>query len=176
MGIIKEIETATEFPRNITALCDYCGYKNICPSFKHEAILESKPTEQYHKDDGLVLVNEYATTKEQLNELGKKEEELKSKLIEFSKQLGVDIVYGSNMQAKVKTVDAIKTPEEEKQKEYFLKLIKDKGLFEDLATISYPKLQSRVLKGELTDKDVLKLIEIVKSFRVYLSRRKEDEE
>lgn len=77
------------------------------------------------------------------------------------------------MQAKVKEVDAIKLPEE---KDYFLKLVKDKGLFEDLATINHQKLQSRVLKGELTDEDVLKLIEIVKSFRITLSRRKNDEE
>lgn len=31
---IKEIESATEFPTNITGLCNYCGYKNMCPTFE----------------------------------------------------------------------------------------------------------------------------------------------
>ena len=31
---IKEIETATEFPTNKTALCNYCVFKDICPVFK----------------------------------------------------------------------------------------------------------------------------------------------
>ncbi len=31
---IKEIETATEFPTNVTPLCNYCGFKYLCPAFK----------------------------------------------------------------------------------------------------------------------------------------------
>jgi putative RecB family exonuclease len=32
---ITEIEAATEFPTNKTALCNYCVFKNICPVFGH---------------------------------------------------------------------------------------------------------------------------------------------
>ena len=39
---IKEIENAKEFPRNVTKLCDYCGYKHICPSFSHQQQLKLK--------------------------------------------------------------------------------------------------------------------------------------
>ena len=47
---IKEIESATEFPTNVTALCDYCGFRNICPSFKHQAELQKIETiEQFKK-------------------------------------------------------------------------------------------------------------------------------
>jgi RecB family exonuclease len=31
---IKEIEACTEFPTTKSKLCDYCGYKNICPEWK----------------------------------------------------------------------------------------------------------------------------------------------
>jgi len=37
--LIKEVESATEFPANKSILCDWCEYKNICPEF-------NKPKEQ----------------------------------------------------------------------------------------------------------------------------------
>ena len=58
---IKEIKNAKEFPRNQTALCDYCVYKSICPSFKHELELEGKKEiKEYKEDEGVKLVDEYS--------------------------------------------------------------------------------------------------------------------
>jgi putative RecB family exonuclease len=42
--LIKEIKLAeeeNEFPRKQSALCDYCIYKKMCPSFKHLAEIEN---------------------------------------------------------------------------------------------------------------------------------------
>src|SRR3989344_5887369 len=42
--LIKKIEQATkenDFPTNVTALCDYCGFKSQCPSFKHKLEIEA---------------------------------------------------------------------------------------------------------------------------------------
>ncbi len=41
---IKEIENATEFPTNVSGLCNYCGYKGICPRF--EKTREKEKTEE----------------------------------------------------------------------------------------------------------------------------------
>ena len=73
---IKEIENAKEFPTNVTALCNYCGFKSECPSFKHQAELEKiESVEEFKEDEGVKLVDEFAETKKNLSELNKKEDE-----------------------------------------------------------------------------------------------------
>lgn len=69
VNLIKEIETCKEFPTNVTGLCKYCEYQQICPSFKHEAELETKTAKQFKADEGVKLVNQYAKLKDQEKQL-----------------------------------------------------------------------------------------------------------
>jgi len=34
LGLIETIQAAGEFPANVSRLCDWCGYKEICPAIK----------------------------------------------------------------------------------------------------------------------------------------------
>jgi len=170
---IKEIENTKEFPRNQTALCDYCVYKEICPSFKHEAELEKiESAEKFKQDEGVKLVDEYSEIKTKLSELKKQEEEFKEKLIQYSKQFEVDVIYGSNKKCSVKEFDKIVLPED---KESLIKLMKEKGIWEDFVTLNYMKFNSGVVKGEFDD-DIKKMVDVVKGFRLGLSKRKDIEE
>jgi putative RecB family exonuclease len=90
MQKIKEIETAKEFPRKQSPLCNYCEYKHICPSMKHLF----QPKETFEKDAGKVLVDS-------LKELRDKEDDIKKKIREYSQQHDVDVVYGSHRKATV---------------------------------------------------------------------------
>jgi len=166
---IKEIESATEFPRKQTGLCNYCIYKNICPSFKHELELKKKSIEEFKKDDGVKLVDEYSKVKTDLHELKGKEEELKEKLIDYAKQFEVDTIFGSNMIAKVKEL----MPED---KDKFISLIKEKGLWDTYSMICSARINSHIIKGELSDKDICNCVEKVKDFRFSLAKRKGVEE
>lgn len=170
---IKDIESAKEFPRNQTALCDYCLYKEMCPSFKHEVQLEEKPVEKFKEDEGVKLVDEFGEVKNKLKELQNKEDELKGKLINFSKQFEVDMVYGSNQKVSVKEFDKIVMPEGE-DKDKFVQLMKDKGFYEECSMVCYPKLNSKVLKGEL--EDLKGNVNIVKDYRISISKRKDVED
>jgi len=170
---IKEIESATEFPRNQTALCDYCVYKEMCPSFKHEAELEKIETiKEFKKDDGVKLVDEFSEVSMQLSELKKKSEEMKEGLIEYSKQFGVDVVYGSNKKASVKEIDKIVMPEGD-EKEKFIQLMKDKGVYEEYSMLCSARLSSHIIKGELSDKEICDCIERGRGFRVSLRTRED---
>ncbi len=170
MEKIKEIESATEFPTNITGLCNYCGFKSECPSFKHQAELEKiEDVEKFKEDAGVVLVDEFSEVKTELDELKKKQEEFKEKLIEYSKQFGVDVVYGSNKKCSVKEFEKVVLPED---REEFVKMLKEKGLWEELSMVCYPKLNSQVMKGEIDE--VKEKVDIVKDWKVGLSRRKEE--
>jgi len=171
--IIKEIENAKEFPRNQTALCDYCVYKEMCPSFKHEAELNKiEDVEKFKEDEGVKLVDEFSEVKTKLSELKKAEDEFKEKLIAYAKQFEIDVVYGSNKKCSVKEFDKIVMPED---REKFIELIKKKGLWDDLSMVCYPKLNSKVIKNDV-DEDVKDAVEIVKDFRLSLSKRKDVEE
>jgi len=169
---IREIESATEFPRNQTGLCNYCVYKEMCPSFKHELELEEKTIEEFKEDEGVKLVDEYSEIKTKLAELKKQEEEFKEKLVNYSKQFDLDAVYGSNKVAKLREFEKIVLPED---REAFEELLKKKKVWEDLAIVNFMRLQSKILKEEL-DKSICDMVEKTKDFRVSLSKRKDIED
>ncbi len=178
IALIRKIETATKennFPTHVTALCNYCGFKSQCPSFKHELIIEAKEeVKDFKKDDGVKLVDEFSELKTRKKELEEKEEKLKDDLIAFAKKLNVDVIYGSNMKCGVKEFDKIVMPEGE-DKEKFIQLMKAKGIYDDCSMICYPRLNSKVIKGDI-DADLKKMVNIEKDFRLNLSKRKGDEE
>jgi len=174
---IKKIESAKDFPTNVTPLCDYCGFKNICPSFKHQVELEIKEKESKKKfkdDDGLKLVDGFAELKGKLTELEKLQDTLREDLIEFAKQKGVNVIYGSNMKAGVKEYERFSLPEDEKAREKFIELVKKKGLWEDLATINAMRLSSLAAKDQL-DKELKKKLIEEEAYRISLSKRKDVE-
>ncbi len=93
---IKEIENAKEFPTKVSALCDYCGFRNICPSFKHKLELETKnEIKDFKEDNGVQFVDKFAEIKVKLSELQEKQDELKINLIEFAKQKKLMLFMGA---------------------------------------------------------------------------------
>ena len=99
--------------------------------------------------------------------MDKKKEEFEDKLIKFSKQIGIDAIYGSNNIAKIKEFEKIILPEE---KEEFLALLREKGVYDACSMVCYPKLQSKYFKGEL-HKDIHDKITKEKDWRISLSKR-----
>lgn len=171
--IIKEIENADEFPRRQTALCDYCVYKEMCPSFKHEIELEKiEDIKKFKENEGVKLVDEFSEIKTKRLELEKQEDDFKEKLIAYAKQFGVDIVYGSNKKCSVKEIDKVVLPED---KDELIHLLKEKGIWDEISMVNFMRLQSKVLKDEI-DEDIKNKVDIVKDFRLSLSKRKDVEE
>lgn len=170
---IKEIESAKEFPTNVTGLCDYCGFRGECPSFKHQAELEKiEDIEQFKENEGVKLVDKYSEIKTKLAKLKEDEEEFKDNLVRYAKQFEIDVVYGSNNKCSVKEFDKIVMPEDEEDKKKFIQLIKDKGLWEECSMVCYPKINSKILKNEI-EEEIKDKVDIVKDFRLSLSKRKD---
>ncbi|MBU1052186.1 MAG: PD-(D/E)XK nuclease family protein [Nanoarchaeota archaeon] len=170
---IKEIENAKEFPTNVTALCDYCGFRKECPSFKHQAELaEIETVEQFKENEGVQLVDKYSEIKAKLAELKNEEDEFKDNLVRYAKQFEIDVVYGSNKKCSVKEFDKIVMPEDKTE---LIRLMKEKGIWEDFVTLNYMRLNSGVVKGTV-DEDIKEMVDIVKDFRLSLSKRKDLEE
>lgn len=165
---IKEIEECSDYQTNPSALCNYCVFKSICPSFKHMLEIEDKPAEEFKQDFGVMLVDEYSRLDLEEKQAKEKKEIIKQKLIAFAKEKGVNAVFGSNKKASVKAYDTVVYPED---KQEVITLIKDKGLFEDVSMISYPKLSSMILNNQI-DKEIIDKVKTKKSYRISISERK----
>ena len=167
--LIKEIEICDKFPTNISSLCDYCQYKPQCPAWKHKFEVE-RAKKEFSEDDGGKLVDEFDKLQETKKEAEAKIEEIKKDLIEFSKQKEIDVVFGTNKKCSVKEYDKIIFPDD--KKEELIKLIKEKGLYDNFSSLNYFKLSPKVLKKEV-DEDIINLTDKEKAHRLSLSRRKD---
>lgn len=172
-SLIEEIKACKEFPTNVTRLCDWCEFKQICPAFKHDYELEQKTIEGFKEDDGLKLVDKFSALKTTISELEKEMEEIKEKLIEFSKQKEISAVYGSNKKISLKTFETISFPAK-KDRDELNELIKDKGLWEELSDLDTFKLSKLVKEGKLPKelkKDIGKFITKAESYRLSLGKK-----
>jgi putative RecB family exonuclease len=166
---IQEIENAKEFPTNVTKLCDYCVYKEMCPSFKHEAELEKiGDVKKFKDDEGVKMVDEFAEIKKLLYDLKKREETLKENLVGFAKQKGIDTIYGSNMKANVKDIKKIVI--KENIKEELIQLLKAKGLWNEFEMLNYSRFNAYGRKGEL-DPEIRDMVGIGEDWRVSVSKK-----
>jgi len=162
--LISEIENCQAFPTNVDTLCNWCKFKALCPSWKHEIELEQKTPEQFKDDDGLKMVDELTKLEEQEKENGSKIEELREKIIRFAQQKDIEIVWGTEKKASVKPFDKIEYPKTEE----FTKLLKIKEL--DVFTLNYSKLLSKITKREV-DTEILEKVKTEQGWMVRLSKR-----
>ena len=174
---IKEIENSKKFPANKTALCDWCNFQGICPLFKHEIEQEEKTVNEFLKDDGVKLVNEYAITKKNLDIIRKEAEEkldkLKEALIEFTKKNDIEVVVGSDNKVSVKPYESISFPAKAEREE-LNKLIRDKGFWDELSDLDTFKLARLVKENALPKelkKDIEKFITKTESYRLSLGKK-----
>lgn len=175
MAKIKEIQQATqknEFPTRVSKFCDYCLYQKICPSFSHLVELQSKPMHEYKEDDGLKLAEEYISVIRSLKEFEKRKEELETALVEFAKQKGIDTVYANTGSVSIKEVEKIKLPE---NKEQLIKLLKEKGLYEEFYQLNYSRLNSFYFQKKLPI-EIESLLKVEKGFSLRAKKRGLQEE
>lgn len=172
VGTIEEIEKCEKWPTHVTPLCNYCVFQSICPSFKHEKELEQKTLKEFKDDDGVKLVDELSKIEAQTKELNDQKEEVKNDLILFSEQKQIDVVYGSNKKASVKPYDKVIYPE---NKSTLTQLLKEKGLYEEISMICYPRLNTQILNRKI-DSEIINQTTTEKEYRITLSKKREEKD
>lgn len=91
LDVIKQIEGG-KFEAQINPLCDWCGYQNICPMWKHKFKEKRKiDTEEVNK-----YIAEYLNSKNQIASLKSQLANLESQISEYMDQEGVERVFGGN--------------------------------------------------------------------------------
>jgi len=91
LDIIKLIETG-KFDPNLSPLCDWCGYQNLCPMWKHKfkelRKIDSRAAEQ--------SIAEYIELKSAINITKDRLEKIQEEIIQYMDQEGVERVFGEN--------------------------------------------------------------------------------
>ena len=75
---VRRIEAATDFPPTRSALCDWCGFQDVCPEWKHPVAVAKLPVNEYLKDEGVTLVAKYAELAERKKALKEAAEALEA--------------------------------------------------------------------------------------------------
>ncbi len=187
VGVIQQIEAAEkeyDFPANESGLCNWCEYRSLCPTCKHEAAVEMLPVNEFLNDDGVKLVNHYAKLYEEKNEYNERMdarlELLREAIIDYAKREGVDVIRGTDRKLKVKVETKAKFPGKgDDEREALELLLKSAGAWDMLSTLDTFAL-ARALKNETLDPALIsnlrQFVTTEESYRITLSYLKSGEE
>lgn len=140
--LIKRIEQEKEFKPRVSALCDYCEFRQICPEWKHLYKIEDLPASEYTKDAGVLLVNRYVELQDQIKTAEAETEEIKAALLNFAKKEGASAVAGSGHRVRIATYKDLKIPKE--REEEVRNILKEYGLWNDISRIDLFRLRDIV--------------------------------
>ena len=186
IDLIKKIEATREFLPNKSTLCGWCYYKDICPLFKHEYMVGNLPVNKYLKDSGVKLVNKFVKLDDKkksyqgkIEEINKEIKEIKEAVIQYTGNIGVEVVTGNDHQLKISSSEKIKVPGKgSKERESLIALLNQLNKLEEVSALDVSELK-KVIKEEKWDaiilEEIKKLVEIetVKSVRLSKSKRED---
>jgi len=175
LELINEIESQTEFAPTESALCNWCEYIDICPAHRHLFEVEKLPPEEFKQDDGVKLVDSYAQLKEKKREVERNLDEIEERIINIAREKNLTKLVGSDQQLKISfTKDYHFPPVTDPQWQVLERIIREAGKWEEITTISHPKLKSIMKKRTWPEKlwnKVKEFAGIKESARLYLSRK-----
>lgn len=88
LDVIKSIEEE-KFDPILSPLCDWCGYQNICPMWKHKFV----ETHTVETDKAKEAISEYLDLKSKLGEEKLRLGKLQTLILQYMEQEGVDRVF-----------------------------------------------------------------------------------
>lgn len=92
LGLIKDIQTS-KFHPVASPLCDFCGYKDMCPMWKHKLTVNNEQL-TVNKNQIQQIIAEFLELKNKVNQDEKRLDELKFAINEFCDAEGVEQVFG----------------------------------------------------------------------------------
>jgi len=101
--LIGQIQSTKDFEARASALCSWCDYEILCPARKHMLEAGDLPEEEFQKEDGVKLVNEYMKLKEQLTALERDCNEVGDKLLRYAEEQNLMFIRGSQDKIRIWT-------------------------------------------------------------------------
>ncbi|MBM4305949.1 MAG: PD-(D/E)XK nuclease family protein [Deltaproteobacteria bacterium] len=187
LSLIKTLEKDTNFSPKESKLCDWCEYPEYCPAKKHEIKVEALPLNEYLKDNGVTLVNRFASIKNKMQELKGQEKILQDELdlveeavVKYAQKEGVSKITGSDRLLKIVESEGLQFPQSKQEGRNELEeYIKKAGIWDQVSGLNLSRL-SKMIEEETFDKKItdqlLKYGERIAKTTVRLSKKKEEDE
>ena len=115
---------------------------------------------------GKDLVDEYENLLNSKKDIDIRIENLKEHIKKLAVENNTDKLIGTNVLCSIKEYDKIVYPED---KDKLIRLIKDKGIYNQVSSINYLLLNAKINRKEI-NQEIMDLIELKKAFRVSLKK------
>lgn len=106
LELIRKIEEDRRFLPRETPLCSWCDFQALCPRRRHLIAAESLPPNEYLKEGGVSLVNEYVRLTERKKLLNEEIEAEMAKIEEalyaYAEREKLEAVFGSDHVARIR--------------------------------------------------------------------------
>lgn len=157
-NLIDEIESTENFLPSESRLCNWCEYPDLCPKRKHLFKVETLPVNEYINEPGVVLVNKYASLKNQTNKLDEEIAKVKDAILDYSSREDVEVIEGNDFKVSISHDEKLRFPgKNDSEREELDALIKDSGKWDEVAELDASALTS-VVKNGLWDKKLIEKI------------------
>jgi putative RecB family exonuclease len=167
---INQAEKVDNFPAKETK-CEWCGFWEYCPKKKHLSKVEKLPRNQYLKDSGVKLANQYielAEKKSSINKRAKTEasivqneiEKVAEAILSYANKHKVEVLQGNDMRVVVNKEMNYVFPTKSSDLEKYEKLenlLKKTKYWEAISSINGTKLE-QLLEAGVVDKKLQKKI------------------
>ncbi|MBZ5542319.1 MAG: PD-(D/E)XK nuclease family protein [Acidobacteriia bacterium] len=138
---IGRIQSEKEFPPHPSGLCDWCEYRPDCPVWKHVAAMELLPPAQFAADEGVHLADDYAKTKDEMDRLARRLDQLRELILEFCRQKQASVLAGHSVRVAVKFGERTKFPgKNDPGRESLEEFIRRLGRWEEVSDVSASEL------------------------------------
>ncbi|MBU4484728.1 PD-(D/E)XK nuclease family protein [bacterium] len=186
IALIDTVEAAEDYPPNESALCRWCDYQDICPLFAHKFKTDTLPANEYLKEEGVTLVNKYASLdakkkelKTEIKQIDVEQDKIAEAAIARAAAEKVDRLYGSDKVLNIKDDIEVEYPKSgDDLRQQFEEQIDSAGLRDDLFDLSSYTIRKLAKDNKWYQNLPAKLKEFIKveTFKkVSLSKRKDEE-
>ena len=149
LSLIKTIERDTTFRPVESGYCGWCELDVYCPAKKHGIAVEELPLNQYLREEGVILVNKYASIKTEIKELKEQQHQLELELdligeaaIEYAQSRDLTTISGNEYMLKISEGKGFQFPRShEEGREDLEKFIKKAGMWEQLSILNIRRLE-----------------------------------
>jgi hypothetical protein len=127
----------------------------MCPKWAHLYKVESLPPKEFKEEDGVRMVDELSVLSVQKKDLEERIDAIKQDLIDYAKQIGVEVVFGSGKKATVSVGKNIDFPAKHSdERAELISLLKQEGLWGDVEDLDVFALKKIIHNREWSE-DIL---------------------
>ena len=157
VSLIETIENDTAFEPRESSLCDWCEYPEYCPAKRHGLAVQNLPPNEYLAEEGVSLVNKFASVKVRMKDLKEQESVLEAELelikeaaVQYARKNGITNILGSDFILKVVEESSLAFPRAEGEGRSDLEeSVRKAGIWNDVSLLSLPRLVKMIKEGKL---------------------------